>query len=306
MSRRLPPLTALRAFEAAARHLSFTKAAKELHVTQAAISHQIKALEEWLCMPLFRRQNRTLLLTDAAQAYLPFVREAFDKLVEGTQRLVKQDKSGTLTVSVLSSFAVKWLVPRLGRFADLHPDIDVRVSASDHVVDFASEDVDVAIRYGRGNWPGVTAEMLFAEDVFLVCSPKLLEGPRPLRTLDDLRHHTLLHEQTPIGWPAWMAKAGLDHHPKRRSLTFSHSNMVIQAAIDGLGVALGRSAMVGDDLAAGRLVSPFDITLHAEFAYYIVYPPAHADRPKIVAFSDWLKSEAGRDQRALPAPVKAA
>jgi LysR family transcriptional regulator, glycine cleavage system transcriptional activator len=298
--RRLPPLNALRAFEAAARHLSFTKAAEELHVTQAAISHQIKALEAWFGQPLFRRRNRSLLLTDPGQAYLPAVRDAFDSLNQATQRLFRRDHAGPLTISVFASFAAVWLVPRLGRFADRHPDIDVRIAASDVLVDFDQDDeVDLGIRYGRGDWPGLKVERFLTEELFVVCSPRLLNGPNGLRALQDLNNQTFLHDQMRTDWAMWMRHAGLDFKPKR-NLGFSHTNMVIQAAIDGLGVALGRRVLVEDDLAAGRLVKPFDLSLHAEFAYYLVCPPQCVDRPKIKAFRDWVFEEAARSPMAKP------
>ncbi|GAB4178035.1 MAG: transcriptional regulator GcvA [Thalassobaculales bacterium] len=295
MRRSLPPLTALRAFEAAARQLSFTRAAEELNVTQAAISHQVKALEDWLGLPLFRRTGRSLLLTDSGAAYLNVVREAFDRLDEGTTRLLARDRAGNLTVSVLASFAAKWLVPRLGRFRDLHPEIDVRIQAFDALVDFAREDVDVAIRYGRGNWPGLAAVRFLTEDIMPVCSPRLVEGPRPLAEPADLRHHTLLHDYMREDWRMWLMAAGVQGIDPTRGPSFSHSSMVLQAAIDGLGVALGRSALITDDLKAGRLVKPFELALHTDYAYYLVYPEGSGTRPKIVAFRNWLEAEAAAD-----------
>lgn len=296
--RRLPPLNALRAFEAAARHLSFTKAAGELHVTQAAISHQIKSLEEWLGMPLFKRQNRALLLTDAGQAYLPPLREAFDRIQDATSKLQQRDRSGALTVSTFTSFAAKWLVPRLGRFAAAHPDIEVRLAINDVLMDFSSDSVDVGIRYGSGAWRGLHAERLMTEVVFVVCSPRLLEGPSPLSRPEDLRHHTMLHDDLPEDWETWLEAAGVGGIRARRDLAFNHSEMVLQAAIDGLGVALGRSVLVADDLAAGRLVKPFALELPTIAAYYFVCPEGTQDRPKVKAFRDWVMSEVARDAAA--------
>lgn len=296
--RRLPPLNALRAFEAAARHLSFTKAAGELHVTQAAISHQIKSLEEWLGMPLFKRQNRALLLTDAGQGYLPPLREAFDRIQDATGKLQQRDRSGALTVSTFTSFAAKWLVPKLGRFAAAHPDIEVRLAINDVLLDFASDAVDVGIRYGSGAWRGLRAERLMTEVVFVVCSPKLLEGPSPLQKPDDLRHHTMLHDDLPEDWETWLEAAGVGGIRARRDLAFNHSEMVLQAAIDGLGVALGRSVLVADDLAAGRLVKPFELELPTSAAYYLACPEGTQDRPKVKAFRDWVMSEVARDAAA--------
>ncbi len=293
MARRLPPLNALRAFESAARHLSFTRAAEELNVTQAAISHQVKGLEERLGIALFRRLNRALLLTDAGQAYLPAVHDAFDRIAEATARLTAHDRAGVLTVSVLPSFAAKWLVPRLGGFRHAHPDIDVHIAPSDRLTDFAREDVDLAIRYGKGEWPGLRADRMLTEEIFPVCSPRLLEGPHRLRTPADLRHHTLLHDDMRIDWRLWLLAAGVDGIDASRGPSFTDSSMVIQAAVEGQGVALGRSALAADDLAAGRLVKPFDISLPAAVAYYVVCPEATAGRPKIVAFREWVIAEAG-------------
>jgi LysR family glycine cleavage system transcriptional activator len=291
MARRLPPLNALRAFEAAARHLSFTRASQELNVTQAAISHQVKALEERLGVPLFRRLNRRLLLTDAGQDYLPPVRDAFDRIAAATDRLDARDSVGVLTVTVLASFAAKWLVPRLGRFRDAHPDIDMRIAPSSHLTDFSREDVDLALRYGRGTWPGLRADRLMTEDIFPMCSPALLEGAHAIRSPADLRHHTLLHDEGYGDWRTWLLAAGVDGVDPTRGPVFTDSGMVIQAAVEGQGVALGRSALAAADLDAGRLVRPLDISLPVEFAYYVVCPEATADRPKIAAFRDWVLAE---------------
>ncbi len=296
MARRLPSLNALRAFEAAARHLSFTRAAQELNVTQAAISHQVKALEGHLGVTLFRRLNRRLLLTDAGQAYLPDVRESFDRLAEATERLTARDRAGVLTVSVLPSFAARWLVPRLSAFREAYPDIDVLITPSNDIIDFARDDVDIAIRYGEGKWPGLRADRMMTEDIFPVCSPKLLEGPRPLKSRDDLRHHTLLHGDMRINWRMWFLAAGVEAIDSTRGPAFTDSGMVIQAAVEGHGVALGRSALATTDLAAGRLVKPFDISLPANFAYYVVSPEAAAGRPKIAAFRDWVLGTAQAEQ----------
>ena len=293
---RLPSLNALRAFEVAGRHLSFTRAARELNVTQAAVSHQIKALEAQLGVRLFRRAARGLLLTDTGQAYLADVREAFRRLMQATERLRVRDVAGVLTVSVLPSLASRWLIHRLGSFQERHPEIDVRVSADDRSVQFDREDVDVAIRYGRGVYPGAEADLFLTEELFPVCSPRLMEGPHPLRRPADLAHHMLLHDDLPTNWAMWLKGAGATNVDPTRGPAFTDSGMVLQAAIDGMGVALGRSALAGDDLAAGRLVRPFDITLPAENAYYLVYPEHTANRPKIKAFRDWILAEAEQVQ----------
>ena len=289
MKRWLPSLNGLRAFEAAARHQSFTRAAEELNVTQTAVSHQIRTLEERLGLKLFDRRGRALRLTEAAKNYLPSVRSAFDELYDATERLIRRDGDTTLTVSTLTSFAAKWLVPRLGGFQDLHPEISIRITTSTAPVDFDRDDVDVAIRYGRGDWPGLRVDRLIREDIFPVCSPKLLDGPYPLGRPDDLASHTLLHV---VGfredWQVWLTAAKVDGVDPSSGLKFDLIMNALQAAIDGLGVALGRTALVEGDLATGRLVAPFDISLPIEAAYYVVAPERTADRPKIEAFRDWL------------------
>jgi LysR family glycine cleavage system transcriptional activator len=295
MADRLPPLNALRSFDVAAKHLSFTKAAAELNVTHSAVSHQIKALEEWLGIALFRRVNRGLVLTEPGQAYLKPVRESFQRLGDATRRLKAKGRSGPLTVSVLPSFAGKWLVPRLRGFRERHPDIDVRISADSHLTDFDREDVDVVVRYGRGNWANdLRVDLLMRESLFPVCSPKLREGPIPLATPSDLRHHTLLSDfDWRIDfWQLWLDAAGVDDVVPQHSLSFNYSNLMLQAAIDGLGVGLSQYALAGDDLAAGRLVKPFEISLPTDYAYYVASPALTADRPKIVAFRNWLLDEA--------------
>ena len=295
MARRLPSLNALRAFEAAARHLSFTRAAAELNVTQAAVSQQVKALEDRLGLSLFRRLNRALRLTDAGQSLFAAANQALDIVAAAVSRLSRLEGAGALTVSTLDSIAVTWLVPRLSRFRELHPDIDVRITTTDRLVDFDRDDVDMAIRYGRGTWPGHSVVRLMSEELFPVCSPALLAKGPPLETPADLRHHTLLHDSMREDWRMWLMAAGVGgvvdatHGP-----AFQRSNLVIQAAVVGLGVALARSALVADELASGRLVKPFDISLPAEFAYYVVCPEDCAERPKIKAFRNWLLAEAAK------------
>lgn len=293
MVERLPPLNALRTFEAAARHLSFTKAAEELFVTQAAVSHQIKALEEHLGVKLFRRRNRTLVLTEEGQALLPSVRDGFALLALGVRRLRERAGRGTLTISVMPSFGAHWLVGRLGRFQAAHPEIDVRVTTTPRLVDFAREDVDVAIRYGRGDWPGLRCERLLTEEIFPVCSPRLMEGPHPLRRPEDLAHHTLLHVlHYPDDWRLWLRAAGVSTVDPERGPRFEIFSLALQAAIQGVGVAVARGALAAEDLRAGRLVAPFDLELPSECAYHFVVPEATADQPKIRAFRDWLFEEA--------------
>lgn len=291
MNDRLPSLNALRAFEAAARHLSFSRAAEELHVTKAAVSHQVKALEEELGLPLFRRLNRALMLTDAGQALFPAITEALGIMSTAVAHLKKQDETGVLTVTTLDSVAAIWLVPRLGRFRRAHPDIDVRIATSDDSIDFARVNVDLAIRYGAGHWPGTHAERLMTEEIFPVCAPSLLEGGPPLKTPSDLANHTLLHDYGLETWERWLTAVGSPDVDAERGPLYPHSNLVLQAAEQGDGVALARSALAEGALASGRLVKPFDVSLPAEYAYYLVCPPEHLKRPKVKAFRTWLIAE---------------
>jgi len=295
MTNRLPSLNGLRAFEAAARHLSFTNAAAELNVTQTAISHQIRRLEEELGIRLFVRQNRALALTPQAKDYLPGVRAAFNDLRFATDRLLRKDNENVLTVSTLASLAAKWLLPRLSAFQEAHPGIDVRITTSTALVDFRSGDVDAAIRYGRGHWPGVRADWLTADELFPVCSPALLTGKRPLKSPQDLAHHTLLHSSGGYDddWRLWLTAAGLPTDiSKQPGLTFDLILVTVQAAIDGIGVAMGRTSYVEADIAKGRLVVPFEITLPADAGFYLVSPEARADAPKLAAFRQWLRASA--------------
>jgi LysR family glycine cleavage system transcriptional activator len=296
----LPSLNGLRAFEAAARHLSFTRAAEELHVTQTAISHQIRRLEQQLGKRLFVRRSRALALTREAEGYLPAIRTAFDDMRRATTRLQRPDRDGLLTISTTASLAAKWLVTRVAAFQEAHPGIEVRITTSSHLVDFQRDEVDVAVRYGRGSWPGLRAQWLMAEDLFPVCSPGLMKGTKPLRRPQDLAHHTLLH--TTIGredWQLWLTAAGSPVSlALRRGLSFDQSFMAIQAAMDGLGVALGRSSLVGADIEAGRLVAPFDVVLPADAGYYVVAPEETADTTKIALFRDWLIQSAAHGSEA--------
>jgi LysR family glycine cleavage system transcriptional activator len=290
----LPSLNGLRAFEAAARHMSFTRAAAELNVTQTAISHQIRRLEEQLGLTLFIRRNRTLELTREALDYLPSIRSAFADLHRATAKLRRNDHEGRLTVSTTASLATKWLVSRVAAFQEAYPGIEVRISTSTHLVDFQREEVDIAVRYGHGIWPGLRAHWLMAEHIFPVCSPGLLSDARPLRAPEDLANHTLLHTTVSReDWQLWLTAAGLPASiATRRGMTFDQGFMAIQAAVEGLGVALGRFHLVEADIAAGRLVAPFDTVLPQDAGYYVVAPEATADAPKIVRFRDWLIASA--------------
>lgn len=296
--RKLPPLKSLQAFEATARHLSFSKAAEELFVTPAAVSQQVRQLEDWLSVLLFRRLTREIRLTDAGQKALPLVTEGFDRLAEGVQRLTEDDETGILTVTAAPTFAAKWLVPRLAHFNDRYPDLNVRVDASLGLVDFEREGVHVGIRLGAGDYPGMRTDWFMDEDVILACSPELLVGPHPLTTPENVKHHRLLHVdwggiRNPPSFEQWFKLAAVDGADTRRGDSFTIENLAIQVAISGGGVVLVSKISVEEDLKAGRLVAPFDISLPSHSAYWIVSPERMADRPKIVAFRDWLFEEAG-------------
>lgn len=297
--RRLPPLNGLRAFEAAARSLSFTKAAEELNVTPAAVSQQVKSLEEYFGVALFKRLTRALMLTDSGQLVLPMLQEGFDKLAEADRILRNRRDDRILTVSVAPSFGAKWLVPRLDRFRRAHPDYDIRIDATDAKADFKRDNVDIAMRYGLGEYPGLVSECLLTEVGVPVCSPRLLEGEHPLRTPEDLRHHTLLHIQWKMesdaapNWRMWLKAAGVDDIDPDRGPQFSLESMTIQAAIDGQGVALISTALIEKDIAAGHLVRPFaeEIIQQTKFCYFLVYPESHLQYPKVAAFRDWVQTE---------------
>ncbi|WP_178116830.1 transcriptional regulator GcvA [Pseudomonas sp. PB103] len=291
---RLPSLNGLRAFEAAARHMSFTKAADELNVTQTAISHQIRRLEDELGVQLFLRLKDGLTLSEHGQAYLPGVRAAFHELRYSTEQLLASSNNSVLTINTLVSVASKWLLPRLPSFQQAFADIDVRVSASTDLVDFRKGGIDAAIRYGRGDWKGLRADFLMSDEIFPVCSPALLNGSKALSVPADLAHHTLLQVSgvTTDDWGTWLSAAGqpaqLAAGPR---LTFDLAMMAVQAAIDGQGVCIGRSTYVDDDLRAGRLVAPFDLRLQDDLGFYLVTPRETAETKKIVAFRTWLLAQ---------------
>lgn len=296
MSRPIPPLNPLRAFEVAARHLSFTRAAEELFVTPSAVSHQIKTLEESLGIALFTRDAKSLSLTAAGKAYLPGVQQAFKQLAHATHQLQTQGMPA-LKINVPPTFAVKWLIPRMDRFMKAHPEIDLKVSTSKHMVDFAREDFDLAVRYGRGRYPGLHSELCLPVEVFPVCSPALMRGEHPLHTPADLRFHTLLHDDSTYSdvsnphWAMWLEHAGVTEVDATRGPSFWPSHLVINAAVDGLGVALAKKNWVLKDLADGLLVRPFDISLPVEFSYFIVYPEERVHDRRIAAFVDWVRQE---------------
>lgn len=287
----LPPLSALRAFEVAARHLSFKSAAEDLHVTPGAISQQIKLLEDRLGTPLFQRRTRRIELTEAGRVLLLPTQQAFRLLADAVARIRGSDNAKVLTVSLLPSFAALWFVPRLGHFRERYPEIDVRISATPRLAAVENDEADVVIRYGLGDYPGLHVEFLLADDLFPVCSPKLLEGLVPLREPADLARHTLLHDELRQEWQLWMRAAGIEGLDISRGPSFSLWELAFQAAIAGQGVALGRSTLVEEYLASGKLVKPFRVSSHSRFGYYFVCLPERVREPKIAALRDWLKDE---------------
>jgi len=300
MLRRLPPLNALKAFEAAARSESFTRAAEELNVTQGAVSHQVKALEAILGVKLFNRERQRLAITEAGREYLAVVRDALDRIAVGTERLVQRQTSGVLTVSTSPDFAAKWLVHRLGRFAEAHPDIDLRVSATIQHVDFAREDVDLAVRHGDGNWAGLDAVRLCAEQLFPVCAPKLVAGRNRIAKAADLLKFPLLRLEDWKTWSRWFDAAGVTATAVPGPV-LNRASMLIDAAVDGQGIALARTTLAAWDLINGRLVKPVDVSLRLANTYWIVCSKATSALPKIKVFREWLLAEAADDTRRLKA-----
>lgn len=315
---RLPPLNALRAFEAAARHGSVYKAAQELHVTPAAISHQIKGLEEYLGVALFKRLPRKIVLTPAGEACLPKLTAAFAQLAEAVAAAQQMAHAGRVIVSVPPALATKWLIPKLAGFRDRHADIDLRIAARQTLVDRARNELDqtgslleggdVAIRFGDGDYPGYVTHKLFTSYSLPMCSPRLLEGPNPLRTPEDLRHHTLLHYESDVAmvdvgrpnWDSWLKAAGVRGVNTRRGPTFNHVILAMQAAADGLGVVLGVPIMASEEMAEGTLVAPFPLALPTGASYYLLHTEAAEREPSIVAFRDWVLSEAHKEPWAEP------
>lgn len=300
MSRKLPPLSALPCFEATARLLSFSRAAEELHLTPGAVSRAVKHLEEQLDVRLFERATRSVRLTEVGAPYAQAVREVLDQLAAATHAATVRQSGTTLNVSTSDGFAGRWLVPRLYRFHRAHGDIDVRVSTTGQLASFVGDGVDIAIRYGSGTYPGLTAEWLADEEVFPVCSPRLLKGPHALRKPADLRHHTLIRDSYPIDWTTWLASAGVKDVNAAGGLTFDSYTFAVQAAVQGEGVALGRTMLVSDDLAAGRLVRPFKQALKATSSFYLVYPPHAIRQRKMKAFRDWIHAEMAACKQEAP------
>jgi LysR family transcriptional regulator, glycine cleavage system transcriptional activator len=295
-----PGLRSLRAFDAAAKHLSFTRAASEMAVTPAAISHQIKELEDQIGVSLFARTSRTMRLTREGEILRSAAIESLEALTRALQKIRKLENQKQLKVTASPSIAAKWLVPRLDRFLSTVPGADVRIDVSSNVLDFDRDDVDIAIRFGEGKYPGLKSDLLFQDQVFPVCSPRLITKDKPLKTPRDLLHHQLIHldwEAQGLPWPnwrMWMLASGIRDFDDTRGLHFSQTSFAVQAAIDGQGVALGESNLVADDLAQGRLVKPFELSLRAplQYAYHVISPLETADAPMVKAFREWCLKEA--------------
>jgi LysR family glycine cleavage system transcriptional activator len=311
---RLPPLNALRAFEAAARHLSFKNAARELHVTPGAVSHHVKQLEDSLGVPLFRRLTRALELTPEGQALLPKVQEGLRNLAEAVERVRSRDDARKLTVMAPPNFASRWLVPRLARFTERHPGLDLHVASRASMIDGgdesdtlpspeSSEVSPVAmVRFGDGRYPGARVDEVFTAVYVPVCSPKLLRGPRPLKKPSDLRHHTLLHDETVIeegarpSWSAWLESVGITDIDARRGTHFTEGSLSLEAAREGLGVALAMKPLVRSEIEAGRLVMPFNISSPASYAYYLLTAEGSRPDTSVGAFREWLLEESATER----------
>src|ERR1700730_7572934 len=292
MRRSLPPLNALRSFDAAARHQSFTRAAEELCVTQGAVSHSVRTLETELGLQLFKRERNGLVITEAGRDYHAVVRDIFERLELGTDRLLQRQRSGTITLSTSPDFAAKWLVSRLGRFAEAYPEIELKLAALMHRVDFAREDVDLAIRHGDGQWPELDAVNLCTEELLPVCSPSLMTLRGGLGEPEDVLRFPLLHLDDRHDWPRLLEAAGSTGEALLHGPILNHASMLIDAAIDGQGIVLARTMLAASDLIAGRLVRPFQAAIPLRNTYWIVCPKATRALPKIVAFrasasSDW-------------------
>lgn len=304
MLRHIPGLQSLKAFEASARHLNFTRAAAELNVTPAAVSHQIKELEDAVGVPLFQRTSRHMQLTRQGQLLKPAIADALEGLTRALQKLRQVENPTQVRVTASPSIAAKWLVPRIDRFLESMPGADVRIDVSSEPLDFDREDIDVAIRFGEGIYPGLVVEKLFHDTLFPVCSPELLKGAKPLNEPKDLLQFTLIHldwEAQGAVWPnwrMWMLAAGVKDFNDTRGLHFSQTSLAVQAAVDGHGVALGDSTLVADDLASGRLVKPFELSLRspAQFAYHLITRRDTAERPMTKAFRNWIIAEAAASQ----------
>ncbi|MCP4791017.1 MAG: transcriptional regulator GcvA [Gammaproteobacteria bacterium] len=291
MARKLPPLNSLRAFEAAARHLSFSKAANELCVTQAAISHQVKSLEDYLSLALFIRAPRNLQLTEYGLRMLPVMVESLDNMADVIKDLRLEESRGMVKVRLAPSFSAKWLSPKLMDFWQQYPEVSLSMYHGNQAVDFAREDIDLAVTYGRGYWTGVQALPLMSLDYFPVASPEYLAKRPAIESYADMAKYYLLHDGDHDSWLAWYNQVGLPHIPLKSGYIFDDTNVVIQAALDGQGFALGSTQFIADHLQSGRLVKVFEESLETDYAYYVCCPPSHLKRPGVREFRDWIYAQ---------------
>ncbi|WP_193337273.1 transcriptional regulator GcvA [Devosia beringensis] len=291
--RLLPSLNAIRTFEAVARYNSFTRAAEELNVTQSAASRLVRSLEEYLQVPLFTRQSRRIELTDQGRFYNALVRESLDLIEAGTVELISsKEGKGTLSIGMLPTFGTRWLLPRLPSFQQAHPEIALNIISSDGELDFTKERIDVAIRFGHGNWPDAIVDPLMGEEIIVVCCPSLMEGEHPITDYDSLRYHRLIrHSTRPNSWEHWFRSVGAHREDQQWGPSLEHFFMIIQAAIAGLGVALLPSFLVEDDIRAGNLVTPFNDRIAGPGAYYLVTSAAKSELPRVKIFRSWLLSQ---------------
>jgi LysR family transcriptional regulator, glycine cleavage system transcriptional activator len=304
MSYRMPPLNALRAFEASARHLSFKQAANELRVTAGAVSQHVKSLEELLGIKLFRRLHKSLELTQAGVAYLPALRNAFSIISEATQRIAAKRQAEVLSIGVQAAFAVKWLFGSLPQFLEVNPRIDVRLGSSIELEEVRQGTVDAIIRYGAGHFPGFCSTLIRAERLDPVCSPRLPANGPPLRKPEDLRHYTLLHDEFREGWRIWCAAQEIDNLDLTKGLSFADEHLALKAAIEGFGVALAQGVLVEEDVRSGRLVRPFGDGLQLNSGYYLICSDGNAECAKMKTFRAFLSSAlvaTDTDAHALPA-----
>jgi LysR family glycine cleavage system transcriptional activator len=302
--RRLPPLNSIRAFEATARHYSFSKAAEELNVTPGAVSQQVKVLEDYLNIELFKRKNRSILLTDEAQVCLPLLSDGLDKLAKGIDMIREQNNQKPLTITTPPALTSYWLLPRLSEFKKQFPNIDVRIDASNTLADLINDDIDVGIRFGTGNYPELETEYLFSQKIIPVCSPSLLQANK-IQTPQDLENVTLLHTQsdffvrdsTHVDWDMWFASVGTSHIDPNHGLHFSQHSLAVDAAIRGQGVALVGDVVVSDELASGQLIKLFEHTdIPLNFSFYLVYSKTKAALQRVRSFRAWLLNEVSKVQ----------
>jgi LysR family glycine cleavage system transcriptional activator len=293
VSRTLPPLETFRFFESAARHLNFTRAAEEMHVTHGAVSHRIKRLEQHLGTPLFRRSGRSMVLTDEGRRLLERVRTAIGEIADGVEAIRSGNSDRILTISVVPGFATYWLLPRLAGFIDRHPDIEVNIRPSFSLADFSGDGVDMAVRFGAGKWPGLKTIKLYDEELLPVCSPKFRGGRLPLAPAELLKTPLLHDERQP--WSLWFEAVGLDYRGAGRGQQFAEQTLLLAAAIGGLGVALARASFVKADLESGRLVELFSRRVRMKSSCYIVYPRGSETVRKVREFERWLLDEVRQD-----------